>query len=427
MITEFNKYRYLLLEGGRGSGKSSSIARFILYLCDIKKVRVVCGRETQNSIEESVYTILKDLIGEFSLDWQVLSNEMRHRRTGATIRFKGFREQGAINIKGLEGVDVLWVDEAQAISQTTLDILIPTIRKEKAKVMFSMNRHMRDDAVPNLLIGRDDCRHIQINYFDNPYCPLNLKIEAENMKAKSERDYRHIWLGEPLATADDFLFNYEKLHKAFEIEPFGELFGRQRVMGIDFAAQGNDQCVASILDRQTNQHWYLSEQIAWDEADAMVSVGKIVNLIGQYKPDVTILDVGGMGHVVYNRLIEVGMDIKRFDGATTQGVDVVHYANARAEGYYILKDWFDNMWLKIDKKHQDVVKELEKIKMKFRSDGRRILESKVDMRKHNNYSPDHADSLMMAVYGAVKFLGKSNAVASIGGNIVRKSVSLRRK
>lgn len=426
LITEFNKYRYFLIEGGRGSAKTQSVARLICYLAEVVMLRVVCGRETQNSIEESVYTVLKDLIRDHTLNFEVLSNKIRHNASNSAINFKGFREQGAVNIKGLEAVDIVWVDEAQTITQKTLDVLIPTIRGEKAKLIFTMNRFMRDDAVPNFLEGRPECLHIKINYWENPFCPLTLKNEAEIMRLKSDRDYRHIWLGEPLATADDYLFNYEKLNDALAILPFGEIYGRQRVMGIDFAAQGNDSCVATILDRVSNQHWEVVEQISWDEPDSMISVGKIVNLIGTYKPDVSVLDVGGMGHVVYDRLTEVGMDIQRFDGASTKGIDVIHYANTRAAGYYTLKDWFDNGFLCIKQKDIEIIKELQKIRMKFRSDGRRILESKVDMKKTTSgVSPDHADSLMMAVWGAVNFLGRSNGHGTQSNTVTRKSGSTR--
>lgn len=409
------------------SGKSMAAGRFILYLGDRYNLRIVCGREQQNSIEESVYTLLKDLIKAYNLNYNVMAHEIRHRSNGTTIKFKGFREQGSVNIKGLEGVDILWIDEAQSVQKSTLDVIVPTIRKEHAKMIFTLNRFLRDDAVPEMFVGRADCLHIVINYFDNPFCPLVLKNEAELCKNKSERDYKHIWLGEPLAASGDYLFNFDKLHAAIDRQPFGDMFVKQRVMGIDFAAQGDDLCVATILDRVSNQHWQVTEQIAWDEPDAMVSVGKIVQLVGTHKPDVSILDVGGMGHVVHNRLSEVGVKIERFDGGSTAGVDVVHYVNARANAYYTLVDWLDSEFLIIPAKNKIIVKQAEKIKMKFRSDGRRIIEPKADMKKNGNESPDHVDSLMMAVWGAVTHLGRgaNSEAARSGLKVIRKSGTRR--
>lgn len=428
MVTRFNEYDYFLGDGGRGSAKSQSVGRFLLYLGEEKKLRIVCGREIQANIEESVYTLLKDLISQHELAYDVFAHKIKHRISGTEISFKGFREQGSVNVKGLEGVDILWIDEAQSITKTTLDIIMPTIRKARARIFFTMNRYMRDDAVPDLLIGNPRTLHIQINYFENPFCPLSLKIQAEEMKNKSVRDYNHIWLGHPLASADDYLFNYEKLHKAFEIKPFGEVFGRQRVLGIDIAAQGNDQCVATVLDRMSNQHWQVTERIAWDEPDTMVSTGKIVGLIGTHKPSVTIMDIGNMGKGIYDRLNEVKMPVIAFDGGSTSHTDQEHYANNRAQAYFTLRDWFDSGFLCLERKDMEIVKQLEKIKFKYRSNGIKIIQPKVDMKKDLKYSPDDADSLMMAVFGAVHYLGKSaNNLTSTGAAPRRISGSKRGK
>lgn len=427
MLLEINDYRFFLAEGGRGSGKTHAVARIFLYIASMRKMRIVCGREIQNTIEESVYTVLCDLIRQHDLNFTIYKNKIVHNHSESEIKFKGFREHGSVNIKGVEGADILWIDEAQAITKHTMDILVPTIRKSNSKLFFTMNRFMRDDAVYEFCADRDECLHIHINYFENPFCPLELKVEAETMKNKSLRDYKHIWLGQPLNTADDYLFNYDKLMYSMEVTAFGDLFKPQRVIGIDFAAQGNDQCVLTVLDRLSPEHWELVEQKAWDESDTMISVGKIVSLLGEYHPDEAILDVGGMGHVVYDRLVEVGVKINRFDGASVDGVDKQHYVNARAEGYYTLKDWFDRGCLQVHEKDKDVLTECSKIKMKYRSDGRRILQQKTDMKKEMGHSPDRADSLMMAVWCAVKILGQHSSVSDGDIHVKRVSNNSRRK
>ena len=412
MVTRFNEFTLFLLEGGRGSAKSHSVARFLLFLGEKRKLRIFCGREIQANIEESVYTLLKDLIEQYGLAYDVFAKKIVHKWSGTEFRFKGFREQGNVSVKGLEGVDILWIDEAQSITKPTLDIIMPTIRKQGARVFFTMNRYMRDDAVPEYCIGKSECLHIKVNYHENPYCPLSLKKQAEDMKAKSERDYNHIWLGMPLQQADDFLFNLDKLHASLDIVAYGERWHRQRVLAIDFAAQGNDQCVASVLDRLTNQHWKLTERIPWDEPDTMVSVGKIVALIGEMKPNVTIMDIGGMGKPVYDRLNELGLKIIPFDGGSTDGIEKDHYGNWRAQGYFDLREWFDQGFLVIRREDMEVIKQLEKIKMKYRSNGIRMIQPKVDMKKELGYSPDDADSLMMAIVGAKWHMsGSANTIS----------------
>ena len=107
MITEFNNYVYFLGEGGRGSSKTQSVARFLLYLGDKYKIKICCGREIQNTINESVKAVFETLIDEFNLNYTVKDKEIVHKATGTTIIFKGFREQGKVNIKGLADISGL--------------------------------------------------------------------------------------------------------------------------------------------------------------------------------------------------------------------------------------------------------------------------------------------------------------------------------
>ena len=194
MIESFNDFRYFLLEGGRGGGKTQAVARLLLFLADRYPLRIVCGRETQNSISESVYSVLTDLIQKHDLNFEVLASRITSRGTGSTISFRGFREQGAFNIQGLEGIDIVWIDEGQAITKRTLDILLPTIRKETARIFFSMNRYLPNDPVYERFVGRSDCLHIKIDYFENPFCTEALKKEADECAKLSPSTSRHFIL-----------------------------------------------------------------------------------------------------------------------------------------------------------------------------------------------------------------------------------------
>lgn len=421
-LLNIGKYRYYLADGGRGSGKSQAFARIILYICEKRKVRVCCGRETQNSIEESVYRLLVDLIKAFGLNFTILSNKIIHNQTKSEIIFKGFRENGVENTKGMEGFDIVWVDEAQTLTKRTIDVVIPTIRKPKSVVWFSMNRFVRNDPVFEFCKSRPNCLCVHIDYFENPFCTQELIDEANICKALNEKDYRHIWLGEPMEQASDYLFNTAKLEKMPQIIPFGDMFMPQRVMGIDFAAQGNDLSVATVLDRAGQTHWKVIAQEAWSEPDSMVSTGKIVNLIGQYHPTAAALDVGGMGYVVFNRLQELGIRINPFNGAEQEGVPP-EYGNTRAWGYYTLNEYINNEWIIMNS--PETQKELEEIRFKYKSNGERLIMSKDDMRKMGIHSPDRADSLMMAVFCIKRFIGDNQATMNYGGapRTRRRSVS----
>lgn len=410
LLTEFNNYSYFVIEGGRASAKTQSVGRCLTYIAEKREVRIFCGREIQDTIEESVYAVLADLVREHELAFDVKKSYIRHHVSGSEFKFKGFRERGAVNIKGVEGADIIWIDEAQTITKPTLDVLIPTVRKQKSKIIFTMNRYLRSDAVISELVGRPDVLHIKINYIDNPHCTLKIKNEAEILKNKNRKEFDHIYMGVPLAQADDYLMNYLKLEESMKIVPFGETFYKQRVMGIDFAAQGNDQCVATILDRLTNQHWGLTEQIPWDEPDTTVSSGKIVSLVGEHKPDIVVFDIGGLGKPVFDVLEKIKSLEKilfAFDGGSTIGVDEETYANRRAQSYFELRDEFDLKHIVIHKKNEDVITQLEKIKFKYRSNGVKLMEDKLKMKATIGESPDKADSLMMAVYGAKHLIGKA--------------------
>lgn len=426
VISDFNKYKIFIIDGGRGSAKTQTVARILTYIAEERVVRIVCGREIQATIEESVYTVLADLINSLGLAFRVTKGVIRSLISGSTFRFKGFREQGSINIKGFEGADILWVDEAQGVTRPTLDIIIPTLRKNNCKIIFTLNRLFRDDAVMELA-QREDCLHIHIDYFENPHCPATMLHEAELCRINNPREYNHIWLGQPASSGDEYIFDFDKLYESLTQKPFGELFYRQRVLGIDFAAQGNDSCVASVLDRLSTQHWGVNDMVKWDQPDTTQSVGKIINLIATYKPDIVVLDVGGMGWNVYCDLIAANIqNVYPFNGAETDGID--HMAqNKRADGYWLLKEWFGQGWLCMSENYKIVLKQLEKIKQKFQKNGKRLVQPKQDYKSENGFSPDEADAVMMAVYGAVKYLGKSPTSNVQQNVIVRKSGSKRRR
>lgn len=135
-----------------------------------------------------------------------------------------------------------------------------------------------------------------------------------------------------------------------------------------------------------------------------------MDILGQWKPDKAVLDVGGMGTVVHSRLVELGVKIDRFDGASKHGIPQ-EYLNARAYGYYTLKNLVDNG--KIIMSNKDIERELLQIRYDYRSDGTRVIMSKEKMRAAGIHSPDRADALMMAVYAMQDLIGGSGVCNKI--------------
>lgn len=394
MILRINDYNYFLIEGGRGGGKSQSIARLILWLAEKRHIRVCCGRETQASISDSVHKIFDDLINDYNLNFTVKSNKIIHNLSNSTIIFKGFREQGKVNIKGLEGIDILWIDEAQAITKSTLDIIIPTIRKKNSIVIFTMNRLLRNDPVYSEFVSRDDCFHIKINYYDNKYCPPKLIDEARRCKERNIIDYEHIWEGNPLDANNDFLFSSIKLDKAKNIVFNDEIYRKIKCLSVDLAGNGGDLCVASLIESKSNTQWSLEKQVHWNEPDTDITKGKIINMYSTYQPDLLILDADGLGYSIYVSIKNVISKTIKFNGAASSNRP--NALNRRADGYLTLKDYIDNEWLKISS--DLTISQLEYIKKSYKPNGQIFIQSKKEMKSEHGESPDFADSLMMGIY-----------------------------
>lgn len=406
LITDFNNYRYFILEGGRGGGKSQTVGRFLLYLSEIcSNLRVVCGREVQNSIKESVYTLMTELIQSNNLNYLVLSKEIIHRESKSTISFRGFREQGAFNIQGMEGVDVLWIDESQAITKQTLDVLIPTIRKEKAKIIFTMNRHVHNDPVYHKFIGRDDCLHIKINFDDNPFCSEALKREAAESLKKSPEDYKHIWLGEPLSRSEDQVFTHDELMAAKKAIYLPRQGYGTVVAGYDIARYGDDKCAVVALTQMGALHWSVSLVDQWGHTDLNTTTGRILTTDLNLNSTKSIIDEDGIGAGPLDTLNK-GRNLEHFVGFRNPVIsysDDKFYANRRTANTYKLKDMLLKGHLHIA--DDALLAELETLRYTFDHNQRRILISKDKMRKDGYKSPNMADALIMAVslIGDIKY------------------------
>lgn len=206
-------HRYKVLYGGRGSGKSWGIARELLIQGAIKQqpLRILCAREVQRSIKQSVHQLLNDQIQSLGLGsfYEVLENEIRGRN-GTKFNFTGLANNTVESIKSFEGVDRVWVEEAQTVSKKSWDILIPTIRKPDSEIWVSFNPDLdSDDTYRRFVIDKPgNAKVVKINYNDNPWFPDVLEQERAHSEATSE-DYENIWLGECKTAVDGAIYANE--------------------------------------------------------------------------------------------------------------------------------------------------------------------------------------------------------------------------
>lgn len=195
-------WREAAVYGGRYSLKSHTVARVLLVRSRMGTLRVACFREFQNSIAESSHQLLADLITKYKLtDFEVTANTIRNTKNKSEFLFKGLWHNEN-SIKSLEGIDIAWVEEAQATSTNSLEVLTPTIRKAGSQIIYTYNREFEDDPVHQRLVleGRPNTLVINVNYdvaLKYGWLPDVIRLEMEDDKAKRPSLYRHKWLGEP--------------------------------------------------------------------------------------------------------------------------------------------------------------------------------------------------------------------------------------
>lgn len=207
----FQPARVKVAEGGRGSGKSENIGRYLLIKGMEQPENIVCGREFQASIKDSVHSMLAYFIYEYGLEseYQVLDTEIRGRN-GTQFSFVGLR-RNINNIKSMHNVKRFWGEEAQTFTRHSLDILFPTIRAENSELLFSMNADLEEDPAWQMLVVNPPPNSIvrHINYNQNPYFPEVLRTEMEHMKEKDYQRYLNVWEGQPKAAAEGAIFASE--------------------------------------------------------------------------------------------------------------------------------------------------------------------------------------------------------------------------
>jgi phage terminase large subunit len=201
--------RYKVMRGGRGSAKSRSAAAALLLQAASEPHRVLCAREIQKSIKDSVKRLLDDEIKRLGLEdfYESVENEIRGKN-GSLFIFAGLRGNSA-SIKSMEGITRCWVEESQTISQSSLDDLIPTIRTPGSEIWFTYNPRYDTDPIdvmfkadelpPNTLL-------FHVNWQDNPWFPDVLKQEMDYDKRRDIDKYLHIWEGQYQTSSEARVF-----------------------------------------------------------------------------------------------------------------------------------------------------------------------------------------------------------------------------
>jgi phage terminase large subunit len=208
----FKLARYKVAHGGRGSAKSWGFARALLIQAAQKPLRVLCTREIQKSIKDSVHRLLNDQIQALGLGqfYEVLETEIRGRN-GSIFLFAGLAQHTVESIKSFEGVDRVWVEEAQVVTKRSWDVLTPTVRSDGSEIWMSLNPDMETDETYQRFVAHppEGAVVIEMNWRDNPWFPEVLERERLDTKARDPDNYDNIWEGVPKRVSEGAIYRIE--------------------------------------------------------------------------------------------------------------------------------------------------------------------------------------------------------------------------
>jgi phage terminase large subunit len=232
----FKPYRYKVIYGGRGSGKSWAIADalILISLDEDQRCLILCGREFQNSIKDSVHSLLKQRIEALGLvnEFDITYDQIIHKCTGSRFIFKGLRNNIS-SIKSMAGITHLWIEEADTLSAESWKVIKPTIRETGSEIWVSMNPKNKTDILYKEFIEPeevlDNVYRVKVNYEDNPHFPDVLRDEMERDKARDYGYYLHVWEGECLEHSDAQVFKDKWVVNEFE-----EDTSVHKYFGLDF-------------------------------------------------------------------------------------------------------------------------------------------------------------------------------------------------
>jgi len=213
----FEPMRYKVAKGGRSSGKSWSFARALLIHGISKSERILCAREVQKSIKDSVHRLLSDQIKKLDLSdyYEVLDNEIRGKKNDTIFLFTGLSEQTVDSVKSFEGCTKCWVEEAKNVSDRSWKILIPTIREEGSEIWVSYNPDLDTDEthVRFAINTPENCKTVHINYSDNPWFNEVMESERQHCLKFYPKDYPNIWEGKCRPAAEGAIY-YDEMQDA---------------------------------------------------------------------------------------------------------------------------------------------------------------------------------------------------------------------
>ena len=320
--------RYKVMHGGRGGGKSHGVAQVLLDMSARRPLRILCAREVQNSMRDSVHRLLKDYVARLGLGsfFEVLDTEIRGQN-GSLFLFSGLQSHTVDSIKSFEGVDIVWVEEAHGVSKKSWDVLIPTIRKEGSEIWMTLNPDMETDETYQRFIATPsaDTWVCEINWRDNPW--FTGVLNDERLKAKrsrSQEDYEHVWEGKPRTVAEGAIYKHEikalYTERRVTLVPYDPTLpvhtvwdlGWNDAMTIGFVQRGpmDVRIIDYIEDSHRTLDWYVAQiekrPYRWG-TDYLPHDGRTRNFQTGKSTEEQLIDMGRKPYVLPQTSVEEGI------------------------------------------------------------------------------------------------------------------------
>ena len=381
-----NPAPYKISYGGRGSGKSWSFASLLSQKLTAEKHNLLCCREIQKSLEDSSYKLLVETIERLNLKGWVIKKDTLENENGSRVIFRGLKDLRAGNaIKSLEGYDLAWLEEAQAISLESLQLLLPTIRMNGSEIWACYNPNTEEDAI-EMLKAREGAISVKCNWSDNPWFTERLAKEREADYKFNPELARHIWEGEYLAQADNAVMSRLAVHEAMEREVDSE--GDYQI-AVDVARYGSDSSIISM-----RKGLKLKELKEYKNMSLVELCGHIEVMAGN-NHDMTIkVDETGVGGGVvdilqgrgYRNVIGINFGSKPQDTDKFADLPSEMWCTFPISDVSLLND-------------SGLFHELTDRRFSYDHKARRQVESKDSYKARNGgKSPDKADSVLMLYY-----------------------------
>lgn len=388
------EWRYIVYYGGRASGKSLQVALALLIRGRQTPLRILCTREIQKTIRDSVHKLLSDLIAKYEMgDYQILNDSIRNIVTGTEFIFKGLR-LNVNEIKSTEGIDVCWVEEAQSASADSLNVLTPTIRKPGSQIIFTFNRFTELDPVFVRFVQNQPAKtYVKKVNFDvlerAGLLPDVIRLEIEEDRATPSL-FAHKWLGEPVSQDEFSALSRDLVMGAMsrDIEGVGSI-----EVGVDVARMGNDRIVFWML------HGLKTLKFEVHQKKRIPETCDLLEFFVNYEKSVLLkIDDTGVGGGVTDEMSRRGYQVApiNFGG---EPAEKDKYPNLISEAWFNMAQIITQIQLP---SNQDLLMELTTRRWHHDNKGRRCIESKEDYKKRGYRSPDLADACIIAFYRSIK-------------------------